>query len=43
MTIFEDLDGLARRVDDGAMVALAPDYSWVPMALVRALIRLADE
>ena len=39
MTIFEDLDGLARRVDDGALVALAPDYSWVPMALVRALIR----
>ena len=39
MTAFEDLDGLARRVNDGALVALAPDYSWVPMALVRALIR----
>jgi len=39
MTAFEDLDGLARRVNDGMLVALAPDYSWVPMALVRALIR----
>ena len=39
MTDFEDFDSLARRVDDGALVALAPDYSWVPMALVRALIR----
>ena len=39
MTAFEDLNGLARRVNDGALVALAPDYSWVPMALVRALIR----
>ncbi|NQV82193.1 MAG: CoA synthetase [Rhodospirillales bacterium] len=39
MTAFEDLGDLARRVGDGALVALAPDYSWVPMALVRALIR----
>ncbi len=39
MTAIEDLEGLARRVNDGALVALAPDYSWVPMALVRALIR----
>lgn len=39
MTIFENLDDLARRVKDGALVALAPDYSWVPMALVRAMIR----
>lgn len=39
MTAFEDLDGLAGRVSDGALVALAPDYSWVPMALVHALIR----
>jgi glutaconate CoA-transferase subunit A len=39
MTAFEDLDGLADRVPNGALVALAPDYSWVPMALVHALIR----
>ncbi len=39
MTKFEDLDALAARVSDGALVALAPDYSWVPMALVHALIR----
>jgi glutaconate CoA-transferase subunit A len=39
MTVFEDLDGLAGRIDDGALVALSPDYSWVPMALVRTLIR----
>ena len=39
MTAFEDLDGLAGRVSNGALVALAPDYSWVPMALVHALIR----
>ncbi len=39
MTAFEDLDALAARVADGALVALAPDYSWVPMAMVRALIR----
>jgi len=39
MTQFEDLQTLAARVPDGALVALAPDYSWVPMDLVRALIR----
>ncbi|MDA1089546.1 MAG: CoA synthetase [Proteobacteria bacterium] len=39
MTTFEDLKSLAAGVADGALVALAPDYSWVPMALVRALIR----
>jgi len=39
VTVFEDLDTLAGRVADGALVALAPEYSWVPMALVRALIR----
>lgn len=39
MTKIEDLQSLAARVPDGALVALAPDYSWVPMALVRALIR----
>jgi len=39
MTAFEDLEALAARVPDGALLALAPDYSWVPMELVRALIR----
>ena len=39
MTTFENLDTLARRIGDGQLLALAPDYSWVPMALVRALIR----
>ncbi|NQU62417.1 MAG: CoA synthetase [Rhodospirillales bacterium] len=39
MTVFEGLDALATRIEDGALVALAPEYSWVPMALIRALIR----
>ncbi|HEX9570089.1 MAG TPA: CoA transferase [Rhodospirillales bacterium] len=39
MTTVEDLQTLAARVPDGALLALAPDYSWVPMAAVRALIR----
>ncbi len=39
MTTVENLDGLSGRIADGALVALAPEYSWVPMALVRALIR----
>ncbi len=39
MTAFENLEALAARVPDGAMLALAPDYSWVPMAAVRALVR----
>ncbi len=33
------LDELASRVPDGAFVALPPEYSFVPMALVRAIIR----
>ena len=39
MTVFEDLESLAKRVVDGSLVAIAPDYSWVPMALVRELIK----
>jgi glutaconate CoA-transferase subunit A len=39
MTPTEDIESLAARVPDGALLALAPEYSWVPMALIRALIR----
>ena len=39
MTVFENLELLVRRVVNGSLVAIAPDYSWVPMALVRGLIR----
>jgi len=34
-----DVDALAAQVPDGAMLALPPEYSFVPMALVRAIIR----
>ncbi len=33
------LDEVAAAIPDGALLALPPDYSLVPMALVRALIR----
>ena len=33
------LDALAARIEDGAMVAVPPDYSFVAMAATRALIR----
>jgi glutaconate CoA-transferase subunit A len=33
------LDALARTIPDGASLALPPDYSGVPMAATRALIR----
>ncbi|HEX5795431.1 MAG TPA: CoA-transferase [Geminicoccaceae bacterium] len=33
------IDDLARRIPDGASVALAPDYSGCALAVVRALIR----
>ena len=39
MTETLSLDRLAGRVADGAMLALPPDYSYVPMAAVRALAR----
>ena len=39
MTESLSLDRLASRVADGAMLALPPDYSFVPMAAVRALVR----
>jgi len=34
-----ELDDLARRIPDGASLALAPDYSGCALAVVRALIR----
>ena len=34
-----DVDALAAEVPDGALLALPPEYSFVPMALVRAIIR----
>ena len=39
MTTIETVEQLATRVPDGAFIALPPEYSYVPMALVRALIR----
>ena len=39
MTETLSLDRLAGRVANGAMLALPPDYSFVPMAAVRALVR----
>ena len=41
MTSHETLEGLAARVPDGALLAIPPEYSFVPMAMVRALIRRA--
>ena len=37
-TAYESLDALVARISDGALLALPPDYSFVPMAAVRALI-----
>lgn len=37
--VMENVDALAALVPDGALLALPPEYSFVPMALVRALIR----
>ena len=34
-----DVDALAALVPDGGLLALPPEYSFVPMALVRAMIR----
>ena len=39
MTETLSLDRLVGRIGDGAMLALPPDYSFVPMAAVRALVR----
>jgi glutaconate CoA-transferase subunit A len=37
--ILADVDAMAARVPDGALIALPPDYSLPPCALGRALIR----
>lgn len=34
----DDLDRLTKRIPDGALIALPPEYSFVPMAVVRALV-----
>ena len=34
----DDLDRLAKRIPDGALIALPPEYSFVPMAVIRALV-----
>jgi glutaconate CoA-transferase, subunit A len=39
MTKIETVDRLAARIPDGAFVGLPPEYSYVPMELVRALVR----
>jgi len=39
MTSIETVERLAARIPDGAFIALPPEYSYVPMKLVRALIR----
>ena len=37
--VLNDVDALAALVPDNALLALPPEYSFVPMALVRAIIR----
>ncbi|MEQ8227635.1 MAG: CoA-transferase [Rhodospirillales bacterium] len=39
MTTQNNVAALAEQVPDGALLALPPDYSFVPMSLIRALIR----
>ncbi len=40
MTEFlSDVDALAAEVPSGALLALPPEYSFVPMALIRAIVR----
>jgi len=38
MSSHPSLGELAAQIDDGALIAVPPEYSFVPMALVRALI-----
>ncbi len=39
MTTIETVDELAARIPNGAFIGLPPEYSYVPMDLVRSLIR----
>jgi len=39
MTTIDSIDDLVRRIPDGARIALPAEYSYVPMDIVRALIR----
>ncbi|NQW02074.1 MAG: CoA synthetase [Rhodospirillales bacterium] len=39
MAEIQDINALADRIPDGAHLALPPEYSFVPMQLVRCLIR----
>ncbi len=39
MTEIISLDRLVSRIEDGALLAVAPDYSFVAMAAVRGLVR----
>ena len=41
MAKLDTLERLAEHVPDGALLAIPPEYSFVPMAMVRALIRRA--
>ena len=38
MNIFHSIESLAVQVTNGASIALPPEYSWSPVALVRGLI-----
>jgi len=38
MSIFDNVEALAERIPNGALVAMPPEYSWVSTAMVRALI-----
>lgn len=39
MTVLEPLKTLTQRVADGVLLAVPPEYSFVPMTLIRALIQ----
>ena len=39
MTLFRHISNLADLIPDGAHVAIPPEYSFVPMELIRSLIR----
>ena len=39
MVMFTNIQALAAKVKSGNSIALPPEYSWVPVSLVRALIK----